>query len=410
MDRPRRPKPQRARYLLLGVGVAVLAAATVALARLEPAPPAVERATVVIDTVKRGAMLLDVRGRGTLVPEQIRWVTAVTQGRVERIRMRPGSAVKAGDVLVELSNPDLELKALEAQRQLAQAQADLVNLRATLESERLAQESQISSLRVARSEAERRAHGDARLAGLLPPEEISISKERAAELEQRMAIEGRRLDVQAGAMSTRVSAERTQLETLRAIVAFNARLIDGMKVRAGADGVLTELPLEEGQWVTPGTLLARVVRPERLKAQLRIAETQAKDLQLGQPARIDTRNGIVPGRVARIDPASQGGTVGVDVTLEGELPKGARPDLSVDGTIELEHLPDVLYTGRPAYGQAEGAVGLYRLVGDDAVRVKVQLGRASASAVEIRSGLSLGDRVILSDMSAWDAHERVRIR
>jgi multidrug resistance efflux pump len=414
MDVPRRRKPRRGRlYAAAGGGVALLAG-TAALWRMPPAAPSVERATVVMGTVKRGPMVLEVRGRGTLVPERIRWVTSLTQGRVERILVRPGTAVKADTVLVELSNPDLELKALEAQRQVALAESDLVTLRSTLEQQKLAQEAAVATLRTDRNDATRKAEGDTRLheRHLVPMDEVKRSTERAAELDVRMALEGKRLDIASGTMGARVGAERTQIGKLRAIVAFQQKLIEAMKVRAGSDGVLSELPLEEGQWVTPGTLIAKVVRPERLKAVVRIAETPAKDVQLGQRAEIDTHAGLIAGRVARIDPAAQGGTVAVDIALEGELPRGARPDLTIDGTIELERLPSVLYVGRPAYGQAEGQIGLFKILAgtNEAARVRVKLGRASVSTVEVQSGLGEGDQVILSDTSAWDSAPRVRLK
>ena len=387
---------------------------TMALSRLEPAPPTVERATLWIDSVRRGEMVRQVRGPGTLVPEQIRWVSAVTAGRVEKLPVRPGQVVEEGTLLLELTNPDVQLEALEAQQQLSEAEADLVNVRTALETQRLNQEGVVATTRADYQEAKRNAAASTALdkKGMLSSMEVGRSKDREDELATRFEIEQQRLRVLEQSLERQVALQKAQVERLRAIAQFHQNRVASMQVRAGSAGVLQELPLELGQWANPGQLLAKVAQPGRLKAVLRIPETQAKDVQVGQRTSIDTRNGIVPGRVFRIDPAVQNGTVTVEVALEGELPKGARPDLSVDGTIEIERLSDALYVGRPAYGQAESTVGLFRLEpdGENAVRVNVELGRSSVNTIEVKNGLKPGDKVIISDMSQWDSHDRVRLR
>lgn len=414
MDVPRTQKKSRARWLWIAGGVAVLGTVSAALAGMDPAAPDVERATVWTDTVRRGDMVRQVRGPGTLVAEDIRWIAAMTQGRIERKRVQPGTTVKTGDVLVELSNVDVEREALEAQRQLSSAESDLVALRATLENQRLAQEAAIASVRSQQREADRQVRTNEGLAqaGLIARMDLDRSRDAALELNERLELEQRRLRFMTEAQRGQIAAQERQVTMLRTLAAFQQRQIESMTVRATADGVLQELPVELGQWVMSGATLAKVVQPGRLKAVLRVPETQAKDVAVGQPASIDTRNGIVRGRVVRIDPSVQGGTVAVDVALEGALPRGARPDLSVDGTVDVDRLANVLYVGRPAYGQAESVVGLFKVVdgGRAAVRTPVRLGRGSATTVEILGGLAPGDIVILSDMSAWDASERVRLR
>ncbi|HEX2091767.1 MAG TPA: HlyD family efflux transporter periplasmic adaptor subunit [Longimicrobiaceae bacterium] len=414
MDVPRQSTRKRRRWLYAGAGIAVLALVTLALSRLDPAPPTVERATLWPDTVRRGEMVRQVRGPGTLVAEEVRWVSAVTQGRVERKLVQPGTAVTAGTVLVELSNPDVDRQALEAQRQLVAAQSELANLRATLQNQILTQEATIATVSAEYREAQRQIQANQGLAerGLAAPMEVARLRDRAEELQTRLEVERKRLGFLRESMRTQLAAQQDQVQMLRGIVAFQRGQVASMQVRAGADGVLQDLPVEMGQWVNSGATLARVVQPGRLKAVLRIPETQVKDVSIGQPASIDTRNGIVRGRVVRMDPAAQNGTVTVDVALEGALPRGARPDLSVDGTIDIERLQDVLYVGRPAYGQPESTVGLFKLVngGREAVRVNVRLGRGSASTIEVISGLQPGDVVILSDMSQWDSADRVRLK
>ena len=415
VDIPRKPRNTRRRNLVIG-GIALLAVAlvTFALSRLRAAAPVVDRASLWTDTVKRGPMLRDVKGPGTLVPEQIRLITADTAGRVERIPLRPGAQVEPGTILMELSNPDVMLQALDAERQLAQAEADLINLRATTDGNTLTTKSGLATLEAQAADAQRRAKADEKLAndGVISQVEARQQVEHATELRDRLDLERKRLGVVAGSGKEQVAAQRAQIDRLRAVVAFRRKQVDSMKVRSVDKGVLSELPLELGQWVVPGQLLAKVVQPERLKAVLRIPETQARDLALHLPATIDTRNGIVKGEVSRISPAANQGSVEVDVSLPAELPRGARPDLTVEGTIEIERLANVLYVGRPAGAQPNGQVELFKLVdgGGEAHRVKVKLGRSSVSTVEVLEGLAEGDAVILSDMSQWDTTDRVRLR
>lgn len=414
MDIPRAPKTNTRRYLYAGGALAGLVLVTVALSQLDGAVPTVEASTLWIDTVARGEMLREVHGPGTLVPEQIRWIAAVTAGRVERKHVEPGEKVTASTVLVELSNPDVELQVLEAQRQLTEAEATLVNLRASLETQRLDQQGVIATVRSEYLDAKRAVEvGDGLAAKkLIAPTDLQRAKDKQEELETRYAIEQERLRVHTDAIPTQLDVQRSQIGRLREILAFRREQVASMRVMAGADGVLQELPLEVGQWAMSGTTLAKVVEPGRLKAVLNIPETQAKDVAIGQRASIDTRNGVIPGRVTRIDPAARNGTVSVDIALDGALPPGARPDLTVDGTIEIERLPDVLFVGRPAFGQPGERVGLFRVSGDGetATRVSVELGRASTHTVEIVRGLDQGDKVILSDTSAWDGFEKIRLR
>lgn len=414
MDIPKAKRKTRKPWVLAIAGASALLIVTVGLSRLRPAAPSVERASVWLDTVKRGPMVRQVKGAGTLVPEYIRWLTADTAGRVERIHVRPGAPVKADTLLMELANPDVQLQALEAERQLASAQADLIKLRMELETERLGQESSVAAFTSESAEARRRAEASTLLhqKELIGDLEVRQTREKAEELSRRLELERRRLDVVASSMKDQLAAQQGQVERLKAVAQFRRNQVESMKVRAGEDGVLQDLPLELGQWVTPGVLLAKVVKPERLKAELRIAETQARDIQPGQKALVDTRNGVVEGTVARVAPAASQGTVRVEVSLPEELPRGARPDLTIEGTVELERLGNVLSVGRPAGAQPNGTMSLFRLMpgSDEAIRVPVQLGRGSVNAVEVVQGLQEGDQVVLSDMAAWDAVERVRLR
>jgi len=414
VDIPRKPRSKKMRWIAAAGGIVIAAVVTVALSRLRAAAPLVDRASLWTDTVKRGPMLREVKGPGTLVPEQIRLITADTAGRVERIPLRPGALVEAGTILLELSNPDVMLQALDAERQLAQAKADLINMRANTNGNELSTESGLATLEAQAADAERRAKADQQLAkdGVISGVEARQQIEKATELSRRLLLEKRRLGVVSGSGKEVVAAQEAQIERLKAVVAFRRKQVDSMKVRSIERGVLSELPLELGQWVTPGALLAKVVQPERLKAVLRIPETQARDLALGLPGSIDTRNGIVQGKVARISPSANQGSVEVDVSLPGELPRGARPDLTVEGTIQIEKLADVLYVGRPAGAQPEGQIELFKLTkdGEEAHRVKVKLGRSSVATVEVVEGLSEGDAVVLSDMSAWDQTDRVRLK
>jgi HlyD family secretion protein len=410
-----RTPAHRGRKRLLYGGLAVLgvALATAGLRSLKPAAPSVDRAAIWIDSVQRGPLLIEVRGPGTLVPERVRWISAVTAGRVEKRLAEPGQEVNSDTELLELSNPDVQLEALESERQLTVAQGDRVNMRTTLETTRLNQEGNVAAAKSAYLDAQRNAEASSDLARkeLISSMEASRAQDRVVELQTRYEVEEKRLAVMTEATDSQLRLQDAQVSRLRAVVDFQRERIRSMKVMAGAHGVLQELPLEVGQWAQSGAVLARLVEPGRLKAVLRIPETQAKDLTMGQPAAIDTRNGIVKGAVARIDPAVQNGTVTVDVRLEGEMPRGARPDLSVDGTIQVERLDNVLHVGRPAYGQSNSTVGLFKLAPDgrEATRINVRLGRTSVNTVEVLGGLQPGEKVIISDMSRWDGVDRVRV-
>ncbi|MES2359221.1 MAG: HlyD family efflux transporter periplasmic adaptor subunit [Gemmatimonadota bacterium] len=419
MDIPRERAPNRQRYIYGGVGLAAIIAVVIGVASLKPAAPSVDRSSVVIDSVRRGDMVIDVRGPGSLVPEQIRWVSAITAGRVDRIDVRPGATVTDTTTLLELSNPDVQLEALSAQQQLNAAEGALVTLRINLSTQKLAQEGVVATTTSDYNDAMRNATAFDELEkkgflakGLLAPMDVSKAKDKAVELKARMAIEKQRLDVMSQSIAQQIELQKSQVDKLRDIAQFQQSRIASMQVRAGAAGQVTELSLEPGQYVLPGTNLAKVAQPGRLKAVLHIPETQAKDIQIGQLASIDTRNGIIPGHVIRIDPGAVNGTVEVDVGLDGALPKGARPDLSVDGTIELDRLKNVLYVGRPAYGEPESTVGLFKVTngGKEAQRVNVKLGRASVNMIEVVQGLSAGDKIITSDMSGSDTQSRVRLQ
>lgn len=414
MDIARPARPRRARTAAAIGAVAAIAAVTVAVARLPKAPPTVERATVLVDSVRWGTMVREVRAPGTLVPEQIRLVSALTAGRVERLLVRAGAPVAADQPLLELSNPDVQLQALDASRQLTAAEAAEVNLRTSLATARLTQAGVVATVRTQSLEARRSADLYDTLAKqrLAAPNERLRAGDQARELDERLGLERQRLALLDASLDRQLALQRAEVDRMRAIARFHADRVASMVVRPGGGGVLQELPLELGQWVTPGQVLAKVAEPGRLKAELRVPETQAKDVAAGQGVQVDTRNGVVAGHVTRVDPAVQAGTVLVEVALDGALPAGARPDLSVDGTIEIERLPGVLHVGRPAYGQEGSTVSLFRLLadGDVAERVSVRLGRSSVSAVEVLSGLRRGDRVVISDMSQWEAAERVRLR
>lgn len=414
MDVPRKKKSKAPRYVAYAVATAVLVGgATVGLSRLRAAAPTVERATVWTDTVKRGTMVRQVLGQGTLVPEDIRWISAIAAARVERIIVLPGAAVKTDTVLVEMSNPDVELAALEADRQVAAAEAALTNLNATLDGGKLAQESTVATIKSNLDDAKRRATADQDLAdkGFLSKLELDASKEKAKELDGRLQFEKERLGALGRGTGAQLASQRAEVDRLKSIAEFRHKQVDQLKVRAGVDGILQELPLQVGQAVIQGALLAKVAKPDKLKAELKIPETQAKDVALGQKALVDTRNGVVEGKVARIDPGAVAGTVRVDVTFTQPLPPGARPDLTVEGTVELERLDNVLYVGRPAFGDPNTTVKLFKVVdGDEAVRTSVQLGKSSVKTVEVKGGLADGDMVVLSDMSQWDNTDRIRLR
>jgi len=412
--RPSQARKKKIRRILIGSGtlVAVLLI-TAGLSRLRPAAPSVDSATLVIDTVKRGSMLRNVHGLGTLVPEEIRWIPAISEGRVERLVILAGTPVKADTVILELSNPELELQALDAESQLRAAEAALTELKVRLESQHLDQEAAAARVKADFHQAKLRADADGELAknGLIADINLKVSLVTADELGNRNRIEQKRLEISDEAIRAQMAVQQAQVEQRRALARLRRRQFLDLKVRAGLDGVLQQVPVEVGQRVTPGTPLAKVAQPEKLKAVVKVAETQARDILPGQKATVDTRNGVIDGHVARVDPAAQQGTVTVDIALDGALPKGARPELSVDGTIQLELLEDVLYVGRPAQGQAESMVGLFRLEegGKEASRVTVKLGRASVNTVQILSGLEVGQRVVVSDTSAWDAFDRIRL-
>jgi len=437
VDIPRPKRKKTLRNALVAAGLAVAAAGTAALTRLEPAAPSVERATLWIDTVRRGPLVRQIRAPGTLVPEHVRLISALTQGRVEQIRVRPGAAVEPGTVLFELSNPDVQLQLLEAERQLGSAQANLVSLKSQLETARLSQQATVAGLQNDYAEARRNADVYDALGkkGLASVNEMQNARDKASSLSFRRDIEQRRLALAGSTIGQQLALEEANVERMRAVAQFQRERLASMRVTAGEPGVLQSMDLDYGQWVLPGQVLARVAQPGRLKAVLRVPETQAKDVAVGQSVAVDTRTGsgaadqqragaavatggttgVIPGHVMRVDPAVQNGTVAVEVALEpagGTLPPGVRADLSVDGTVEIERLPDVLSVGRPAYGQPESTVGLFRLApdGSSAERVRVTLGRASVNAVEVVRGLKPGDRVIISDVSQYDAQDKLRVK
>ena len=408
-------RARRNRRIAIGAAVLlVLAGVTYGLSRLKPAAPTVDKATVWLDTVKRGPMVRQVRGLGTLVPEEIRWIPAATDGRVERIVVQPGTAVSADTVILVLSNPTQTQATLEAEQQLKAALAQLTSLRVQIQNAVLAQEAAATGVTADLRQATMQAESDAELGreGLVSPLTAKLSAVRAENLVTRNQIEQRRLTEMRGSVDAQLAVQQAEVDRLRALVGLRRSQVSQLQVRPGIAGMLQQVPVEVGQQVGPGTNLARVANPQRLKAQLKIAETQAKDIVIGQVASIDTRNGLIPGRVARIDPAVQNGTVTVDVALEGELPRGARPDLSVDGTIELERLADILFVGRPAYGQEQSVISLFRVDPDGVtcVSTKVTVGRTSVNTIEVKAGLKAGDQVILSDMSQFDAFDRVKLK
>jgi HlyD family secretion protein len=416
MDIARPLNVRRRRLKRAGLAAAAalaVALITLGLSRLTPAAPSVERATVWIDTVTRGPMVRQVRGLGTLVPEDIRWIPATTTGRVERIVVRPGTVVEDHSVLLELSNPTLQQELEEATLRVKSAEASLANLHVQLANEALAQEATTASIEAEYQKAALQAKVNQQLAdkALVSAIVVQQSALDAQQLSVRLTIAKKQLASRDDASTSRLAVQQAEVDQARAILQLRRRQVDELRVRAGVPGVLQIVPVDVGQQVALGSNLARVANPTRLKAELKIAETQAKDIQVGQAASIDTRNGVIDGFVTRIDPSVQNGTVTVDVALTGGLPRGARPDLSVDGTIELERLADVLSVGRPAFGQEQSAVGLFKLQAHgEATRVRVTLGRSSVNTVEIVSGLVAGDQVVLSDMSNWDAYDRVRLR
>jgi HlyD family secretion protein len=412
--RPDSSKRKRNRRLIYAAsGLVVVLVLGVGIARLEPAAPGVDRSTLWIDKVQRGPLLRQVRGTGTLIPEDSRWIPAATSGRVEQIIVRPGSEVEADTVILELSNPTLEQELQDAKLRVESAEAGLTNLRVQLETDQLQREASTAIIEADYKKASLQAEVNKQLAGQQLVSTLTLQQSQLDQqlLASRFEIARKQLDKGQEQMRARLAAEQANLDQIRALRQLKQRQVDELRVRPGIPGVLQIVPVEIGQQVGPGTNLARVANPTRLKAELKIAETQARDIQIGQPVSIDTRNGLVDGKVARIDPSVLNGTVTVDVTIDGTLPRGSRPDLTVDGTIELERLSDVLFVGRPALGQEQSAVGLFKVDPDGtASRIQVKIGRMSVDKVELLSGLNAGDEVVLSDMSAWDAYDRVRLQ
>jgi HlyD family secretion protein len=394
-------------FVLIGA-----AGLTLGLSRMKPAAPSVDRATVWVDTVKRGELLMQRRGIGTLVPEEVRWIPATSDGIIEERRVRAGDMVNANSIILVMSNPDVRQRATDAELQLKGAEADLLSLRATLQNEVLNQKALQSNIEAEYNRAKLDYEANRELAkdGLIADLILKKSQVTVQELESKIQTEKDKIKGLMQSVDARNGAQQTRVDQLRVAYELRKKQLDELNVRAGTTGIVQQVPVEAGQRVQPGTILAKVAQPGRLKAELQIAETQVKDVSPGQPASIDMRNGIIPGQVIRIDPAAVNGTVKVDVQLNGEYPKGTRPDLSVDGTIDIERLADVLYVGRPAYGQADSTVGIFKLMPNgEAIRVQVKLGRSSVNQIEIVDGLRQGDQVILSDMSAWDSYDRVRL-
>jgi multidrug resistance efflux pump len=415
VDIPRPPQKKYKKFIFPGLGVLAIVLLTVGVSNLDTRAPTVVRATQWIDSVRRGELLREVNGNGTLVPENPVWISSVTPGRVEAILVQPGAMVKPNTVLIILSNPDIQRERLEAERQLGLAEAGLIDLRSSLESQLLSQESNVTSAYNTYSEAKRQFTFDERMKaeGVIAVLDYDRSKERLEEAKKRFEVAEKQLEIFKASVPSRLNSQQAQIDRARDIAKFQRERVEAMNVVAGAEGQLTEMKLEIGQWVGGGQgTIGKVVVPGRLKAVIRIQDAQAKDLAVGQKATIDTRNGIVPGHVTRIDPASTGGSIGVDIALDGPLPAGARPDINVDGRIEIERLPDVLQIGRPVIGQAESVIELFKLTpdGKEAHRVRVGLGKVSVNLVEIRSGLAKGDLVILSDMAQYDGRDKVRIQ
>jgi HlyD family secretion protein len=418
MDIKRPPKSKLKKKIrtavMIVVGVATLAGITYGLTKLKPAAPTLDPSTAVIDTVKRGEMVRDVRGNGTLVPEVTRWVPAPAEGRVESLPLQAGVEVTADTVIAELSNPQMEQTAMDAEFQVKAAEADEENLRVRLESETMTQKAAIATINSQYSQAKLQLDADEVLhkQGLVADLTVKISRVAVQDLANRLKVEQERLTVASKSTKAQLNAAASRLSQLRAMAQLRRKQVDDLKVRAGTTGVLQQVAVQVGQQVTAGLNIARVADPASLKAVLRVAETQIKDVRIGQPVLVDTRNGVIQGTVSRIDPAAREGTFEVDASLTGPLPPSARPDLSVDGTIELERLNDVLKVGRPAFGQANQTIGMFVLTpdGSEAVRTTVRLGRNSVSTIEIMDGLKEGDRVIISDTSALDSYNRIRIQ
>jgi HlyD family secretion protein len=405
-------KKQIRRMIYGAVALIAIVLITVGVSRLRPAAPSVDRATVWVDTVKRGPMIRQVRGSGILVPENIRWIPATTNGRVEKLVLRPGAQVTPTTVILEMSNPDLQQAVMDAQLAFRSAEAAFENRKADLQSQLLNQEAGVVTMESQYRQASLTLAANEELYKEKLISELQLKQFRATEqdLKNQLSVARQRLEITKAGIKSQLAPQEADVNQRRAAYDLRLRQLDDLKVKAGMTGVLQVLPVEVGQQVTAGTNVARVADPTMLKAELRIAETQTKDIAIGQVAEVDTRNGVVAGKVSRIDPASANGTVGVDISLEGALPPGARPDLSVDGTVRLQKLDDVIFVGRPAFGQEESTITLFKLSPDgEAHRTKVVLGRSSVNTIEIREGLQPGDQVILSDMSSYDQFDRVRL-
>ena len=416
--RDTKPKKKKKRLVWTGVILGVVAVITLGIRQLPSAAPSVDAATVWVDTVQRGTMVRQVRGPGTLIPEQMRWITAVTAGRIEQILSLPGTEVAAGDVIMRMSNPDVDMQLLQARQQLSQAQAQLAQLRTNLQTQELQQRGTVATVRTQFLDAKRVYETNQRLfdenPDLVARDELARTQESMEELETRLQIEQDRLQVMEETSGDQLDAQQEQVDRLGDVVEFNQERLQSMQVSVPVAGVLAplEIPLQEGQWVQSGQNLSRVVVPGRLKAEIRIPQTQAQDIVVGQQALIDTRTDTIMGQVTRIDPAVRNGTVTIDVNLPDELPPSARPDLSVDGNVIIDRLDDVVYVGRPTFGQANQRVSIFKLVegGQYAERVQIQLGASSVNEIEVAEGLQPGEVVILSDMSQWDGYDRVRLR
>jgi HlyD family secretion protein len=415
IQRPSNARAKKIRRIAGGVvGSVLIAGVTFGVSRLRPAAPTVDRTTIWPGEVKRGPMLREVRGLGTLVPEEIRWIPAQTDSRVDQIRIRPGAVVKPETIILELSDPQLQRDALDAEYQLKAAQADYANLKVQVNSELMKQKAAAAAVKSEYEQAKIQHEVDDKLyqQGIGADVTTKLSKVKEEQLSIRARLEDERTQIAAESSKARLEAQQARVEQQKALYQLRRSQVEALHVRAGINGVLQLVPVEVGQRVTPGANVARVADPKRLKAEIKIAETQARDVAIGQKAIVDTRNGVVKGHISRIDPSVQNGTVTVDVAIDDALPQGARPDLSVDGTIELENLKDVLYVGRPVRGQPDTTIELFKIVddGSEAVRVSVTVGRSSVNAIEILQGLKAGDKVILSDMSAWNAFDRIRLR
>jgi len=415
IQRPSNARAKKIRRIAYGtVALILLGGVTYALSKLKPAAPSVDAGTVWSDSVKRGPMLREVRGLGTLVPEDIRWVAAQTDAHVDKWVLRPPAIVKPNSIIMELSDPTVQKDAVDAQYQLKGSEADYQNLKVQVNSDLMSQKATEASVRSDYMQAKIQHDTDQKLVKEGLTSVLIEQKSRVTEeqLKIRMELEAERTKIASDSASAKLLAQQAKVEQMKALYGLKMSQVEALHVRAGIDGVLQLLPVDVGQHVTPGMNLARVADPKKLRAEVKIAETQAKDVVPGQKASIDTRNGIVNGHVSRVDPSVINGTVTVDVTIDDPLPPGARPDLSVDGTITLENLKDVLYVGRPVHGQSDSTVGLFKLTedGSEATRVNVKLGRSSVNTIEILDGLKVGDKVILSDMSAWDNFDRIRLK